>query len=143
MQCSQIMSMGNFIFPNISWETIESKNSDIYLLLEGIRGTYLYQHTFEPTRGRMSNERHILDLILTPDEHDIIDIKNLSPLGKSDHSIIEFKLNCMSWEKYNYNKGDYIGLQNYLIKIGMKYLKTAKMNQIYYGKNLWKHIINQ
>ena len=32
-------------------------------------------------------------------------------------------------EKYNYNKGDYIGLKNHLIKIGMKYLKTAKINK--------------
>ena len=65
----------------------------------------------------MSIEPHILDLILTLDEHNIIDIKNPSPLGKSDHSALEFKLNCMSIEevstseKYNYNKGDYIGLK--------------------------------
>ena len=66
----------------------ESENSNTYLFLEGIRDTYLYQHTFEPTRRRMSNEPHILDLILTLDEHDVIDIKNLSPFGKSDHSVL-------------------------------------------------------
>ena len=116
MQCSQIMIMGDLNFLNINWETInmhESENSDTYLFVEGIRDAYLsclYQHTSEPTRGRLSNESHILDLILTPDEHDIIDIKNLSLLGKSDHSVLEFKLNCMSIEevstseKYNYNK---------------------------------------
>ena len=90
MQCSQIMNMGDFNFSNINCETIsthESENSDTYLLLKGIRDTYLYQHTFEPTRGRMSNEPYTLDLILTPDEHDITGIKNLSPLGKSDHSV--------------------------------------------------------
>ena len=41
----------------------ESENSDTYLFLEGIRDTYFYQHTFEPTRDSMSNEQHILDLI--------------------------------------------------------------------------------
>ena len=79
MQCNQIMIMGDFNFPNINWETIsthESENSDTYLFLEGIK-RYLYQHNFEPTRGRMNNEPHILDLILTLDEHDIIDNKNL------------------------------------------------------------------
>ena len=83
MQCSQIMIMGDFNFHNINWETIsmhESENSYTYLFLESIRYTYLYQHTFEPTRGRMSNEPHILDLILTPDEDDIIEV-------------------CVHWEK--------------------------------------------
>ena len=102
MQWSKIMIMGDFNFTNINWETIsmhESENSDTYLFLEGIRDTYLYQHTFEPTRGRMSNEPHIFDIILTPDEHDIIDIKNLNPLEKSDHSVLEFKLNCLYIEE--------------------------------------------
>ena len=120
LQCSHIMIMGYFNFRNVNWETIsthESENSDTYLCLDGIGDTYLYQHTFEPTRGRMSNEPHILDLILTPDEHDIIDIKNLSPLGKSYHSVLEFKLNCMSIEevstseKYDYSKRDYIEIK--------------------------------
>ena len=34
MQCSQIMIMGDFNFPNINWETIsmhESENSDTFL----------------------------------------------------------------------------------------------------------------
>ena len=59
-----------FNFPNINLETIrtnESENSDTYLFVEGITHAYLYQHTFEPTHGRMSNEPHILDLILTLD----------------------------------------------------------------------------
>ena len=66
MQCSQIMILRDFNFPNINWEIIsthESENSDTYLFLEAIRDTYVYQHTFEPTRGRLSNEPHILDLI--------------------------------------------------------------------------------
>ena len=85
MQCSQIMIIGDYNFPNINWETIsmhESENSDTYLFVEGIRDAYLYQHTSEPTCDRMSNEPHILDLILTPDEHNIIDIQNLSLLGE-------------------------------------------------------------
>ena len=87
-----IYDYGDFNFPNINLETIsthESENSDAYLFLEDIRDTYLYQHTFEPTHGRMSNEPHIFNLILTSDEHDIIDIKNLSPLRKNDHSVLE------------------------------------------------------
>ena len=79
----------------------------------------------------MSSEPHILDLILTPDEYNIIDIKNLNPLGKSDHSVLEFKLNCMSIEvsiseKYNYNKEDYIGLQRSLNKDWDEVFKDCK-----------------
>ena len=116
------MIMGYFNFRNINWETTsthESENSVTYLYLEGIGDIYLYQHTFEPTRGRMSNEPHILDLILTSDEHDIMDIKNLSPLGKSYHSVLEFKLNCIPLsieevsisEKYDCFKRDHIGIK--------------------------------
>ena len=53
--------MGDFNFSNINLETNsthESVNSDSYLFLEDIRDirdSYLYQQTFEPIRGRMSN----------------------------------------------------------------------------------------
>ena len=46
----------------------------------------------------------------------------MSPLGKSGHSVLELKLNCMSIEevstseKNNYNKGDYIRLKESLNK---------------------------
>ena len=89
----------------------------------------------------MSNERHILDLILTPDEHDINYIKNQSLLGQSDHSVLEFKLNCMSIEevftseKYNYNEGDYIGLKESLNKDWDEVFKDCKNEpDIQWGK---------
>ena len=54
------MIMGEFNFRNKNWYTIsthESENSNSYLFFRGYgtRDTYFYQHTNEPTRGRMSN----------------------------------------------------------------------------------------
>ena len=51
------------------------------------------QHVTDPTRGRGSNNPNVLDLILSNDE-DIIDVENLSPLGRSDHCILTFEILC-------------------------------------------------
>ena len=62
---------------------------------------------------RDNQQDSILDLILTNTENMIDNVKNLPPLGKSDHVIIQFSL--MTYinrfrsrtEKLNFFKGDY------------------------------------
>jgi hypothetical protein len=76
-----------------------------------LRDAYLLQYVTKPTRVRSSDNPHILDLVLS--NIDIIsDINYLSPLGKSDHSVLLVKLMDSMEEKQiftklNYNKGDY------------------------------------
>jgi len=82
--------------------------------LEVIRKNFLTQHIRNPTRSRGINKPSILDVVLS-DENFISDIDYLSPLGKSDHSVLRFSCNFSSSDKclgeqLNYAKGDYVGL---------------------------------
>ena len=45
------------------------------------------QFVTEPTRSRCTDNPHVLDLVIS-NEDIITDIKYLSPLGKSDHSVL-------------------------------------------------------
>jgi len=82
--------------------------------LEVIHKNFLTQHTRNTTRSRGISEPSILDLVLS-DEIFFSDIDYLSPLGKSDHSVLRFSFNFSSSDKclgeqLNYAKGDYVGL---------------------------------
>jgi len=65
-------------------------------------------------RYRGTNEPSILDLVLS-DENFVSYIDYLSPLGKSDHSVLRSSCNFSSSDKclgqqLNYAKGDDVGL---------------------------------
>ena len=44
--------------------------------------------------ARIDQEPHVLDLLLSNEDGMISDIEYCSPLGKSDHSLINFNFNC-------------------------------------------------
>jgi endonuclease/exonuclease/phosphatase family metal-dependent hydrolase len=92
---SHLLIMGDFNWPNIDWETwrsnSESPDDPNNLFIETVRDSYLYQHINKPTRGRNSQQPHVLDLLFTNEEGMVSDIEYLSPLGKSDHCIITYK----------------------------------------------------
>ena len=78
----------------------------------------LTQHVHNPTRCRGSNEPSILDLVLTDGDF-LNTIDYLSPLGKSDHSLLSITCdfstsNKMFGEQFNYSKGDYDNLRNFM-----------------------------
>ena len=92
-------------------EAIDPKSKEFR---EVIRKNFLTQHIRNPTKSRGTNEPSILDHVLS-DENFISDIDYLSPLGKSDHSVLRFSCNFSSSDKcigeqLNYAKGDYVGL---------------------------------
>jgi len=79
---------------------------------------FFTQHVQTPTRCRGSNEPSILDLVLTDDDF-INEIDYLSPLGKSDHCVLSIRCNFNIFnktvgEQYNYSKGDYANLCNFM-----------------------------
>ena len=63
---------------------------------------------------------HVLDLVLT-DSDFIQDLCYLSPLGKSDHAVLQFTC-CLNYSKhtdatkFNYNKGNYDELREYMCR---------------------------
>ena len=95
---SHILIMGDFNYPDIDWENWNTKgnntNSHEYKFVETIQDNFLHQHTRKPTRWRGTDTPHILDLIITNEETMISNFKHVSPLGKSDHCVLNFDFSC-------------------------------------------------
>ena len=119
---SKLLIMGDFNFPNIDWklETCSFSNGAASNFLENIKDNFLCQHIMLPTRGRYGQNTSLLDLILTNDEDIVKDVSINSPLGKSDHSVIKFKLFCDAEiddefiPKLLFDKGDYESMRSKL-----------------------------
>ena len=73
-----------------------------------VKDCFLTQHVSEPTRGD-----NILDLILSTQKERIDNVRVIEPLGKSDHSQIQFNLRVNTVNKgtkqktRDFQKGDY------------------------------------
>ena len=114
---SHLLIAGDMNYPSINWDDWstpgDNQNSEDFLFIEELRASYLYQHINEPTRGRGTNEPHVLDLIITNEEDMVDNIEINSPLGKSDHSVIEYTYNCYldtntnTETKLIYDRGNY------------------------------------
>ena len=114
--------VGDFNFPTVNWRNwtlphIEESKEERFL--DTLRDSFLYQHVTEPTRCRGTNTPSIIDLILSGDENQISNLEYLSPLGKSDHSVLSFSVKCCSERKaptlrFTYNNADFISMKNHL-----------------------------
>ena len=95
---SHVLIMGDFNYRNINWETKNTnrgnENSEDYKFIETMRDSFLTQHIIKPTRARGTNKPSTLDLVMTNEEGMIQEIEYLSPLGKSDHTVLQFKPQC-------------------------------------------------
>ena len=106
--------MGDFNFPKIDWYRVQfgasarcSDLSDNELkFVNSLRENSLLQHVISPTRQRGSDSPHILDLIISFDNF-ISYITHLSPLGNSDHCVLQCLSATCSWnrsdQKVNFN----------------------------------------
>ena len=67
----------------------------------------------KPTRWRGTDTPHVLDLVFTNEENMVSEMEYLSPLGKSDHCVLQFQFNCYTKlkidrrQKMCYDKGNY------------------------------------
>ena len=87
-----------------------------------LQDLYLSQHVHENTRQRGKDSASCLDLVISSDENYILNLEQLAPLGKSDHSIIKFETPFQAPEsipkiKVCYDKGNYEGLNEHLSKV--------------------------
>ena len=87
---SHIITVGDFNLPDINWKNWATKSNNPNNLnlkfVECLRDAFMSQYVTDPTRGRGSNNPHVLDLIIS---NDIIgDVENISPLRRSDHCIL-------------------------------------------------------
>ena len=108
---------------------LESSLSIIFEII--LNYFFLTQHVQEPTRHQLNQRPSVLDLIITRDPDSIMNLTHLPPLGSSDHECLLWQHFCNSYHKnfiqtklYNYYKGDYDSLNNYLKEIDW----SAKFN---------------
>ena len=114
--------VGDFNYRNnnwVTWTTNHGEDSTEAKFIETTRDCYFYQHIEQVTRTRGNDNPSLIDLVFTDEEMQISDIQHLSPLGKSDHSVITLTFNCYldyskPKERYLYNKGDYDEMKKHL-----------------------------
>ena len=94
MKAKSKVIVGDFNFKEIEWEAHQGSGEEQKKLLEWSETNYMQQVVSETTRQRGENRPSRLDLIFTNDIHIIEDINYDSPLGKSDHSTLNFSLRC-------------------------------------------------
>jgi len=134
-KCPKIL-VGDFNYNGIDWDALAVRttgNNSNMDFLKTVQDNFLTQHVVLPTRARGVDKPSILDLILTDEEELIEDINYLSPLGKSDHSVLAFncKLNKEVKNivnKYNFNKGDYVSLSQFVSKDWAKLFMSCNDN---------------
>ena len=105
--------LGDFNFPGIDWKLQCSNNVIEMEFLNILNDNFLIQHIDTPTRHRGKDNPHVLDLVITNDDF-VNSIDFLSPLGKSDHAVLDIVLtsraeivhenNKLSFEKGNYDE---------------------------------------
>ena len=115
-KCKHKLIVGDFNYKDICWKNLsteKSDNSKEFKFLETIKYCYFTQHVDKPTRGRIGETSNILDLVITADPERIDEVQYLSPLGKSDHSVLlfDYTINFTRDENhkisYQYNRGNY------------------------------------
>ncbi|XP_033756287.1 uncharacterized protein LOC117339033 [Pecten maximus] len=119
--------MGDFNYPGINWETWntrgESTETQEYKFMQKLQDNFFFHHVQEPTRWGGKDNPHILDLLITRDEHSLSSIEYQSPLGKSDHCVLIFNVICnikvklRSKKKICYKNADFDTINNELNKI--------------------------
>ena len=115
-----IVIAGDFNFPKIRWSegtgystSITRSASSEEDFLQSIDTCLLHQHVTEATRYRENQMANILDLVFTDEDTEIDYLKSHSPLGNSDHQILDFsvKIRVKTDEQAQYrldwNKGNY------------------------------------
>ena len=93
------LSVGTLLFVTnlqmVYWNTgttPSGREDTQYQILEATRDCYLYQHIQVHTRGRGADKPISIDLVFSNEEEIVKDIKVGAPLGKSDHTVIELKI---------------------------------------------------
>lgn len=91
----QILIAGDFNLPEIKWPLTGAQtfgNSPAGYLSSVVRDSNLIQLINEPTRFRINQRPSLLDLIFVNNDEPVCNIHHLSPLGKSDHAVLQVDL---------------------------------------------------
>ena len=126
---SHVMIMGDFNFPDIDYEhglVKAGPNAAASRFFGETQDLFLIQHVHTATRFRERQEPSTLDYVFTDEENLIEHINISSPLGKSDHAVLEWDVLLKMCEmdskltKRNFWKGDYDQITKRLLEINWK-----------------------
>ena len=114
---THVLITGDFNLPDIEWTnsptTTRGPDSLSAKFINCHNDCFLWQHVNFPTHQRANQTPNLLDLILTNEENMVNEVSTLSPLGKSHHSILSFRLICYAPKKsqnrriHNLKRGNY------------------------------------
>jgi endonuclease/exonuclease/phosphatase family metal-dependent hydrolase len=113
---SRVVVMGDFNYRDIDWKhwiLSAPENHVSHEFIEAVRDSYLHQNIELYTRYRNGQRQRTLDLVFSTEEHLVNNIEHFSPLGKSDHIVITFGIDCNSnnetymKESFTYDRGNY------------------------------------
>ena len=117
----------------------EDHAADQFLIC--IQEGFLFQHVREPTHFRALQKANILDLVMTNEEGMVGDIMLSKPIGKSHHTVLNWKMKCYTEKleskvtKYCYDKGNFDEIRRNLAAVDLKAkLENQSVEQ------MWEHI---
>ncbi len=134
----KLIIVGDFNLSSIDWESwmtkLDSTTDLNFNFIELLRDYYLVQHVSRPTRGHCNNNLNVPDLIITNNITEISNLDFLSPLGKSDHCVLQLSIiydinfNPAAKPKSSYDKADYTDINNLLADIDWHHVIGAHIN---------------
>lgn len=131
----QSLLCGDFNFKEIDWINHninggpESEQMKFY---DACQDAFLHQHITQFTRVRGNDTPSLLDLVFSKSELEVDEIHYKSPIGSSDHAVISFNfrlesdINVEGTSKWNYLRGNYEEMNQYLININWNELLKDK-----------------
>ena len=88
---------GDFNLPKINWQVGLSSAPPSHCshgFVDLLNDSFLYQHVDRPTRFRLGETPHTLDLVLSSEEAMVKNLEYLPGLGTSDHIMLQFQVAC-------------------------------------------------
>lgn len=123
---SQVLIMGDFNYPGIDYEN-HSVSSGLdtaaHRFFDKTNDLFLTQYVLESTRIRQGAEPSLLDYVFANEENIVEDMQYDTPLGKSDHVCISWRMitekkeDDMLTTKRDYWKGNYNKINEELARI--------------------------
>ncbi len=126
-QCgySHILALGDFNFPEIKWNNggaVQGNSPSASSFIDAVNDSFMFQHVDFPTHHRENQTANILDLIFTNEESMVEELTSSSPLGKSDHAVLNFRLRCYTEVselvkcRHLYNKADFDKMKTFMLR---------------------------
>jgi len=85
--------VGDFNLPHIKWNTLACSGSDA---IENMFLEFVIQHPWSQLVDFPTRSQNVLDLVLTDDEHSVVQVARQLPIGGSDHNAVEILLSLTS-----------------------------------------------